>query len=252
VKAFVNQRFLNQTEFDSASPAGSAVVAHEFERDGAYELALARKNQVVTQVPLRVARRPVRDATEGAAAADAEPRPAVSVDIAKLARPGVPVPALPTVPPEGWVSFTSSQPVPGHHIRLRRVGEGAGRPQDVFDSRKLGGRSVFALTLLRPGRYSLVNSIGGAQAEIVVAYPKVGSAPYRPPEALQITVADTGFGEGSFPLSPAQGIVFRFKTASRVQIALVEPDDGPPVDPRPRARFAQRREPEPRRGGRRS
>jgi hypothetical protein len=252
VKAFINQRFLNQTEFDSASPAGSAVVAHEFERDGAYELALARKNQVVSRVPLKVARRPVRDATAGDAAADVEPRPAISVDIAKLARPGVPVPDLPTVPPEGWVSFTSSQPVPGHHIRLRRVGDAEAKPQDVFDSRKLGRRSVFALTLLRPGRYSLENSIGGARAEIVVAYPKVGSGPYRPPEPLQITVTDKGFGEASFPLSPAQGIVFRFKTDSRLQIVLVEPDDGPGVDPGPKARFAQQREPAPRRGGRRS
>ena len=45
MKAFINQRFLNQTSFDSAAPAGSAVVAVELAEHGTYELALARKGK---------------------------------------------------------------------------------------------------------------------------------------------------------------------------------------------------------------
>jgi hypothetical protein len=67
----------------------------------------------------------------------------------------------------------------------------------------------------------------------------VGKTPYRPPEPLQVEVTKDGFGKDSFPLSPGQGMVFRFATESRIQIRLVEPDDGPGGTPEPAARFSR-------------
>jgi hypothetical protein len=242
VKAFINQRFLHQTQFDSAAPTGTAVVAHEFEQDGSYELAVARKDKVVSRVPIVVTpRRPVAAEAAEPPAAQAEQvgRDAVSVDLSKLMRPGTAPPELLSLAVAGWVSFTSSQPAAGHHVVVRRVKREQGKRGDVFDSRRLDKRSLFAVTLLQPGRYSLQNAIGRTKAEIVVSYPQVGDVPYRPPAPLQIEVTKEGFGEKRFTLSPAQGIVFRFRTESRIQIKLIEPDEGPPRERRPQARFAK-------------
>ena len=88
-------------------------------------------------------------------------------------------------------------------------------------------QSLFAVTLVRPGRYRLTNTISGAEAAVVVTYPKVGKTPYRPPEPLEIDCGAKGFGASKFTISPAQGIIFRLSTESRIQLELVEPDDGP-------------------------
>jgi hypothetical protein len=237
LKAFINQRFLKQSHFDSAAPTGTAVVAHEFDQDGSYEVAVTREDEIVTSVPMRVLPRdslPAEAAGPAAAQAEAVARPAVSIDLSKLVRPGTTPPELPSLAAAGWVSFTSSQPVADHYVVVRRVEGEQGVAADVFDSRRLGERSVFAVTLLQPGRYSVQDAIGGAKAVIVVSYPTVGDAPYRPPAPLQIEVTKKGFGEKRFALSPAQGMVFRFRTESRIQIELVKPDKGP--SPKARSR----------------
>jgi hypothetical protein len=234
VKGLINQRFLRQTRFDSASPAGAAVVAHEIRTGGSYEIAVARKKDVLARLPFGVPDPAAPPGPQASALGSGSAvRRALSVDLAKLTRAGTP-PELPSVVAGGWVSFTSSQPLLDHHILLRRLEKSRDNGDDL-DSRRLGDRSLFGLTLIRPGRYSLVNAIGKASAEIVVAYPTLGDAPYRPPEPLEIVVGDEGFGAETFALSPAQGIVFRFRTESRIRIELVEPDDGPSA-PRTRKR----------------
>jgi hypothetical protein len=238
VKAFINQRFLNQTQFDSAAPSGSAVVAHELHHHGAYEIAVGRKGKLFVRLPFSVGPEPApKDDAAPQGLPEADMRRAVTVDLFKLARAGATLPELPSLATAGWVSFTSSQPLQDHHVVLRPVRGGGGK--DEFDSRKLGGRSLFALTLIRPGRYSLQDTIGGAKGEIVVAYPKVGKTPYRPPEPLEVEVTEKGFGQLSFPLLPGQGMVFRFRAESRIQIELVEPDDGPGTERGPAARFSR-------------
>jgi hypothetical protein len=237
VKAFINTRFLNQTEFDSAAPWGAAVVAVELEQPGTYELAVGRKGKPFVRLPFAVGPEPAPPGEKAAPAGAPEQdmRRAVSVDLFKLARRNATLPELPSLAGKGWVSFSSAQPLPDHHVALRATGSRT----DAFDSRKLGERSVFGLTLIRPGRYALENEIAGSKAEIVVSYPKRGKTAYRPPDPLQVKVTKDGFGRDSFALSPGQGIVFRFATESRIRIRLVEPDDGPGGERGPSARFSR-------------
>jgi hypothetical protein len=220
--AFINQRFLTQTEFDSAAPTGSATLALELTDPGNYVLAIAHKDKVLTQAPFVV--RKQAEAAPAAAAGEARQakQAAVSVDLAATLKPSGVRPEIPTMASAGWVSFSSSRPLPQHHVVLRRK-DG----KEMLDSRRLGSRSVFAVTLIRPGRYALTNTVDKKKAEIVVSYPEIGDTPYRPPEPLSIEVTDAGFGEPRFEVSPAQGIVFRFRTRSHITIKLVEPDDGP-------------------------
>jgi plastocyanin len=221
VNAIINQLFLTQTSFDSASPGGSAVLVRQFEREGDYEIVLAREDQRIAGIPLVVGR--ARSAEQAARAGEGEAPQAMALDLAALLRPSATAPEATRIAPGTHLSFTAPRPS-GHYVLVKSAtGDGG----EEFDSRKLDSSCVFAATLIRPGTYSLTNQITGARGRIVVTYPQIGSAPYRPPAPLSVQCTQDGFGAEELTLSPGQGIIFRFATESRVQIELVEPDDGP-------------------------
>jgi hypothetical protein len=161
----------------------------------------------------------------------------VHVDLGRaLAAPGRVAALLPedlAVVEQGYAVFHAPPGSSGLAVQLNAPQAGAGAPS--FDSRKLQNGDIFAVTLLRPGRYSLTNSLGSTagaavQGEIRVAYPVIGDQPYRPPEPLQVQVGAGGFQPNSIQLQPVQGLIFHIgDVAARIQIELVEPDDGPPA-----------------------
>jgi hypothetical protein len=260
--AILNPSFLRQTRFDSASPAGAAVVVPRFDAEGEFDLAVARGDEMLRRVRVNVGgpskggvrgggggaddgpgghrapeghaspggredpgagRDPLAPEPPSADRPDAPALGAVALDVAKLLLGGTERPEVGDLPSGGYLSITSSQPIPDHHLLVRAGDDG----EDVLDTRRLGPRSMFAVTLVRPGRYALRNAITGAEATVVVTYPRVGDTPYRPPDPLEIQSGEQGFGASTFTISPAQGIVFRFAVESRIQLDLVEPDDGP-------------------------
>ncbi|MDP2663616.1 MAG: hypothetical protein Q8R28_23115, partial [Dehalococcoidia bacterium] len=134
------------------------------------------------------------------------------------------------VNPKGYVVFHVSRGPGGYAVRVARVaGEHQGKP---FDSRELQEGDLFAVTLIRPGAYSVSNLSNKARGEIVVAYPKAGKAPFSPPEAISIECTEKTLRPEKIRIEAAQGQVFRFKTPSRIRIELVKGDDGP-GGPRP-------------------
>jgi hypothetical protein len=126
---------------------------------------------------------------------------------------------------------------PGGHLLLH-VGEGPGRysaalfavgddkGRPVLDTTLLGPGDTFAATVLRPGRYRVTAPASGAEAVLVVRYPVRGKEPYRPADPIQVTVGN-GFDPKELEIGPAQGIAFHVTSSARIEIALVEPDDGP-------------------------
>jgi hypothetical protein len=234
----LDQRFLHQTHFDSASPAGTAVVVHRFEGEGELQLLVQRGRKPLRRMRINVLPDPGGDSLTAARPSPGQPDTAapvaVALDVATLLRPGVQPLESTDLPRGGYLSLTSSQPIPEHHLVVTAGDDG----DVVLDTRRLGPQSLFAVTLIRPGRYRLANAITGADAAVIVTYPKVGKTPYRPPEPLEITCGPKGFGASKFTISPAQGIIFRLATESRIQLELVEPDDGPKARrPRPKASF---------------
>lgn len=127
------------------------------------------------------------------------------------------------VNPSGYVLFHVSSGRGGYAVRVGRLE----RPEPaLFDSTKLEGDDLFAVTLIRPGTYSVRNLAGDAHGEIVVSYPKVGKQPHRPDEAVEIVCTDKAFRPAKITIQAAQGQLYRFRTPSRIAIELVEPDDG--------------------------
>jgi len=164
------------------------------------------------------------------------------VDLGRaLAAPGRVAALLPedlAVLEQGYAVFHAPPGSSGLAVQLNAPQAATGAPS--FDSRKLQNGDIFAVTLLRPGRYSLTNSLGSTgtmQGEIRVSYPVIGDQPYRPPDPLQVQVGESGFQPNSIQLQPVQGLIFHIgNVAARIQIELVEPDDGPPAGPAPRGR----------------
>lgn len=237
--SFVNLHFLEQTHFDSGSPTGLSGVVRAFQEPGEFVVTFLRDDQIIERVHLSVvAESPQpeprrRRADTDLAAELREPRPEplptqVSIDLRQIRRglPGHPVGELTerfVVRAGGHVMLSASSGESSHAILVEPM-QGKGEP---FDSRRLGAGDLFAVTLIRPGSYTLANELTGAKGEITVAYPTVGKEPYRPPVPVTVECTERGFRPDRIALKPAQGLIFRVQAPSRIKIDLVKPDDGP-------------------------
>jgi hypothetical protein len=143
---------------------------------------------------------------------------------------------------KGHAVFQAPEGAEGYAVVAEAAGPGGPAP---FDSRQLGGDDLFAVTLIRPGTYTMTNLLTGAEGRITVAYPTVGDRPYQPPDPVSVECTKQGFAPDTIDLQPAQGIIFRFGTPSRIKIDLVEPLDRPagPAEERGRRRVAHWRRP---------
>ena len=135
------------------------------------------------------------------------------------------------VNPRGYVLFHVSSGAGGYRVRV-----GRGLDEIVFDSGRLEGEDVFAVTLIRAGTYSVRNVATDATAEIVVARARRRGGEGRTPlEPVTIECTEKGFRPAKIRIQPAQGQVYRFRTPSRIVIELVAPEaPGAEGPPRPR------------------
>ena len=230
-----------QTSFDSGALSGLGAVVHRLTQPGEHRVTVLQAEKPVQTFPLRVLAMPGQPPRGRQVAPDLRPLSAarpmeVHVDLGRaLSAPGRVAPQLPedlAVVEQGYAVFHAPPGSAGLVVQLHAPQAETGAP--AFDSRQLQNGDIFAVTLLRPGRYSLANSLRSAgtavQGEIRVSYPVVGATPYRPPDPLQVQVGEGGFQPSSIQLQPLQGLIFHIgNVAARIQIDLVEPDDGPPA-----------------------
>ena len=235
----INRNFLEQINFDSGLPGGLAMVVHSFEEPGEYEVSFVRDDQVTDRVPLMVIGEPAEEETY-----QKRPRPdrgfepppdQVTIELGQSRRALLEPPLGELEQPflvraGGYTAFTAARREDSSAIIVHK--KDAGGKDDSLDSRRLNAPDTFAVTLVRPGAYSLQNVLTGAEGRIQVAYPVVGKERYRPPAPVSVECTGEGFRPGAIDLKPAQGIIFHIQTPSRIQIELVEPDDGP-GGPRP-------------------
>ncbi len=237
-------QLLTQTHFDSGALSGLGAVVHRVTQPGDHQMTVLQADKPIQTMPIRVMASP----------AQPQPGPAeLHVDLGHVVGAAGPVAPQPLPPileigAQGYMVFHAPPGADGLAVQLRPPGAPPDQPP-VFDSRQLQNGDVYAATVLRPGRYSLTNAASGAKGEIRVAYPVVGDAPYVPPAPFEVQIADGGFQPASIQLKPAQGLIFHIgNTKARIQIDLVEPDDGPhreqPPGPRPGFRWEMPARPE--------
>ena len=223
MNAFLNRNLLTQTGSDSGALNVHGTVMHHFSESGTYLGTLLRGEEIVGQFTLVV---------EGK-----NPAMQVDIDLNSLDRPatlrqGGELKDTFSLSPEGYAVFHVSTGKGGYAVVVTGLQEG--RKITVFDSRALNEGDYFVANLLRPGTYALANTCNKSRGTIVIDYPEIGRVLRQPLEPVSIIATAKAFEPGHVQLKPTQGLVFSFKTISRIEIKLEKPDDGPEKARRPR------------------
>lgn len=222
-KIHIDPNLYTQTRLDSGALTMLGAVVHRFEESGQYRGTVRRDDDVEQVFYLSV------DKESPVAAAD--------IDLAHLARSpsrpneaeGIPPKTQAEAPfsvnPRGYALFRVSGGKGGFSVILRRSDPDEKTP--VFNSTVLEDGAMFSARVLRPGTYSVKNTLGKTRANLVVAFPPKAFSGYRPPEPQRVEVTERGFQPERITLKPAQGLIFECRTPSRIVIELEKPDDGP-------------------------
>jgi hypothetical protein len=211
--AKVNLAIFNARSFDSGSLTQMLSVVHQFERPGRYEAVVRRGGVAVGRTEFEVS--------------DDGGEMQLTIDLASVGRrstvrePDCECDAVsarnstPVVSTKGYVLFTVLSGDGGFSVVV--VGKKE-KGDPAFDSERLKKGDLFALTLLEPAAYSVVNKCGSAKGEIEVSF--------RPEDARRLRDLDTVFvGAGKDRFDPArisltstQGLVFRVQDVARIVI----------------------------------
>ncbi len=129
------------------------------------------------------------------------------------------------VNPRGYAVFHVSRGAGGYYVHARRTDA----PQDDkgYDSRSMVEGDLFSAIVLRPGTYSIANSLSAAKGELVVTYPVRGETKYPPPAPSRVVSSARAFEPARLQVAPGQGVIFENRVPARIRIKLEKADDGP-------------------------
>ena len=207
--ATVNRLLFTTTKFDSGSLGMLTSVIHCFSKPGTYEAVIHHGGKPAGTRIFEVA----EDAAEMQ----------LNIDLAgtRLAAPHkddccckTGKNGVPRVSPQGFVLFFVSQGQ-GYSVVAGPLGQKA---RAEFNSQNLGAGDLFALSLLEPAKYSMVNRKGGAKGVIEVAAPKARKQALGVLDAQYVEVGSKGFKPARLKTTSTQGIVFRVARAARIVI----------------------------------
>lgn len=217
----LNRQMFTTRVFDSGALGVLGSVIHQFREPGLYEIVIAQKDAAVASFWFEVS----------ASSSNLQ----LDVDLATVPRPsgqqstshgdcgcgGVKTPPgreVPTVSSKGYVLFYVSQGDGGYSVRVGRQGG----EKAVFDSTALGEGDLFAVSLLAPTRYTMVNRTGSAKGTIIVSTSAVVARNLAAMSAPHVETKRDGFSPDNLKVVSGQGIVFRILEPSRVVIEQVE------------------------------
>ena len=208
MKAKVNLQLLNTKAFDSGSLGMMAMVIHQFPFDGHYRAVIMNQGRSITEIDFSVDEKSTEmqlDIDLAIAVRNAKARPEEGRNERGKQTPRI-------VSPKGHVLFYVSSGIGYSAIVTNTDGK------EEFDSTKLAKGDLFAISLLEPTRYSMVNSLGHGEGEIVVKMAKE----IRSLETAYIDVSQKGFDPENIELTASQGLVFRISDSARILVERKE------------------------------
>jgi len=99
-------------------------------------------------------------------------------------------------------------------------------PVKVFDSRKLGSGDLFVTNVIRPGTYTVRNTLGKGHADLTVEYPEPGKI-MRRMKPLLVDCKDDEMKPAVVKILPSQALMFSCPHEFRIVIDLKKADDRP-------------------------
>jgi hypothetical protein len=195
-----------------------ASVIHQFEETGRYDLTVFRAGSPTGTLSFVVDEN--SDARQ------------LSIDLAGVGQQtkdagnccGKPADPL-VVSPKGYVLFYASRGT-GFSVR---VGKGDDK-KPAFDSERLGKDDLFAISLLEPTKYSVVDKIGGAKGQITVRLSAEEMKRVKTLAPVYVEAKGKVFEPADINLVSAQGLIFRVHHSSRI---VVEKQGQPPKEGNP-------------------
>jgi hypothetical protein len=253
-KTMLNRALFVNRPLDSGALTVLATLIHRFTEPGDYELFVRREGRLIARSPVQVIGQ-LPDASGGPAgdvrtkAAGSGASYQVNIDLATIGQSTGDCEPEPTyvVATGGVMGFYVSAGTGRYTVALTRIL--ADKKMTVLDSAAgLPEGDFFAVTLVRPGVYSVTNRLADAQARVDVNLPKPEG--YRPSDASLVQAVRGGFEPAEMKLFSGQSLVFQCQTAAHLVVELIEPspsisERGETSDgERPRYTVRKRRKPQ--------
>lgn len=247
ISALINRQLFTTRVFDSGALTVLTSVIHQFSEPGLYYVTIRRGDAVLgttrfevsaesaaTQLNLDLsvaaspaaARSPFVRSTRGAATPDCE------CEGPGAGRTPAAAAATPTVSSKGYVQFFVSHGDGGLSASVAR----ADGDKVLFDSTALGSGDLFALSLIAPATFSLVNKLGSAVGTITVTFSREVARRLKATAPVYVDASKSTFTPKNIPLSSGQGVVFRVTEAARIVVT----QESEPAEAAPRERSARR------------
>jgi len=218
MQPLVNRQLFTQRVFDSGSLGVLASVIHQFQQPGRYEATVFRLG-----VPVATFSFVVDEKSEAHQ---------LSIDLAgidgskkdkedccgKKAETRV-------VSCKGYVLFYASRGT-GYSVRVGTADE----KEPAFDSQRLSKNDLFAMSLLDPAKYSIVDRIGGAKGGITVGFSAEDAKRLKSLDPAYVEARGSALEPADTRLVSTQGLVFRIHQSSRI---VVERQGPTPKERRP-------------------
>jgi hypothetical protein len=202
----VNRQLFTQRVFDSGSLGVLASVIHQFERPGRYEMTVFHAGSPSGNISFIVdPESATRQLSIDLAGVERQTRDAGDCCDSK-SEPLV-------VSPQGYVLFYATR---GTDFSVRvRIGE---EKNPVFDSEKLGKGDLFALSLMEPTKYSVIDRIGGARGQITVGFSAAHAKRLKSLGPVYVEAKGKAIDPATINLVSTQGLVFRIHQRSRIVV----------------------------------
>ena len=215
-KAVLNRAIFVQRPLDSSALTALTSLFYIMSEVGDYEIFIRSGEKVVRRTTVKVM---------------AEIAPS-QTDM-DLAKPGESAPGCTddqplTLGKNSVVAFYTSQGVQAYTVTITQLGPEK-KVVHLDSATAIPENSLFAVTLVRPGIYSAVNTLGRGKAQIMVSLP-VGER-YRVDQPTVVESKKARFSQEEIQILSGQTVVFRCLDAARIRIELVKADDRVEIPP---------------------
>ena len=228
INAMINRQLFTTRVFDSGALTVLASVIHQFGEAGLYYVTIRRGDAVLGTTRFQVSTESTamqlnvdlavagsagaRSAfIRGARAASKDCHCGSSVSEAPHAATAAGPRIVST---KGYVQFFVSQ---GEGGLSASIAKESGN-KVLFDTTALGSGDLFALSLLAPAKFSMVNKAASATGTITVTLSKEVLRNLKATAPVYVDASKGAFAPKDVQLSSAQGLVFRVKDAARIVV----------------------------------
>jgi hypothetical protein len=238
MKTRINRNFIAQTNSDNAFLTSMTTVVHKFPEPGEYEGVIYFRGSPVRSFRIGV----TKPSTAAAGSSSVSTKVEIDMRALYLARGTETEEARYALEAGGYAVFRVPAGTPGgYSVEIRQSSEGREGPK-VFNSRELNVDDIFAVVMIRPGKYKIECTTGAShksEAQLTVAYPDKSLAPLNP---VKLDCGKDGIIIGQVDVHPMQGLVFSFGAPSQIRVELVTPDDRQRVTvPKPGPRATEKK-----------